>query len=350
VANHPYAMHAAPTAVQVTSAHEGQFDPLGKFTAHRRYNRPITQALMLDPETVEIGRAIGNCAYKLGLDIPLVDDVLGEPLLRAADLCNRRLCPFCEWRRTRVWRARLIGGLNAFAADQPKWAGLFLTLTVRNCQMDELRDTVRHMHASLGRLVKTSAWPTEYWMRRTEITVSLSDPPLSSFRTPSGTESLPTPGVGRIQSVHPHMHCLLLVRPSYWSRDYVKQLRWQQEWQMAARLDYVPVVDVRRAKAKPTDEHLHGVAPVAAVVEAAKYATKATDLLKLGDAIPAFHHQMKGLRLYGISKSLRRYVSAADVSAAEMLDTDRFPVPAITPALSAVAHWIESAQEYCFAV
>jgi hypothetical protein len=146
------------------------------------------------------------------------------------------------------------------------------------------------------------------------------------------------------------MHCLLLVRPSYWSRDYVKQLRWQQEWQMAARLDYSPVVDVRKAKAKPTDEHLHGVAPVSAVVEAAKYASKATDLLQLGDALPAFHHEMKGLRLYGISKPLQRYISAADVTPDELLDTERFPVPAIIPAISAMAEWIDEAQEYRFVI
>lgn len=156
-------------------------------------------------------------------------------------------------------------------------------------------------------------------------------------------------GGGRIQSVHPHLHCLLLVKPSYFSHGYVKQLQWQQEWQMAARLDYPPVVDVRRAKAKPTDEHLHGVAPVAAVVEAAKYASKATDLLALGDELPEFHRQMKGLRLYGVSKALQRYVSAADVSAAELLDSDRFPVPVIAPSLHAVADWIEAAQEYRFA-
>ena len=341
-------MHAAPTAVQVTSAHTGQFDPLGKFTAHRRYNTPVASALMADPETLDIGRAIANCSYRLGLDIPLVEEVLGEPLLRSAHLCNRRLCPFCEWRRTRAWRARLIAGLNAFAADQPKWSGVFLTLTVKNCQMHELRDTVRHMHESLKRLTKTAVWPTEFWMRRTEITVSLSPGADSVLQPPAVTASLPPMGGGRIQSLHPHMHCLLLVRPSYWSRDYIKQLRWQQEWQMAARLDYTPVVDVRRAKAKPTDEHLHGVAPVAAVIEAAKYASKATDLLQLGDALPAFHHEMKGLRLYGISKKLQRYISAADVAGDELLDTDQFPVPAITPAFSAVAQWIESAQEYRF--
>ncbi|NDC15776.1 MAG: hypothetical protein EBZ76_11575 [Synechococcaceae bacterium WB9_2_170] len=343
-------MHAAPTAVLVTSAHGGHSDPLGKFTTHRRYNTPITRALMADPETLDIGRAIGNCATRLALEIPVGDEGLGEPLLRGARVCNRRLCPFCEWRRTQSWRARLIAGLNAFAADQPKWSGVFLTLTVKNCQIGELRETIRHMHESLKRLTFTAAWPTEFWMRRTEVTVSLSGGDVTAPRAGDPIADAAALQGRRIQSVHPHMHCLLLVRPSYWGRDYIKQLRWQQEWQMAARLDYVPVVDVRRAKAKPTDEHLHGVAPVAAVVEAAKYASKATDLLALGDQLPAFHHEMKGLRLYGISKSLQRYISAADVGDQELLDTDRFPVPAITPSMSAMAQWIESAQEYRFTI
>jgi hypothetical protein len=342
-------MHAAPTAVQVNLSPLGQSDPLGKFTKHKRFNSPVARALMTDADTRDIGRAIANCACRLQVDVPLGDDgQVGDTLLRGARLCNRRLCPFCEWRRTRAWRARLIGGLNAFSAERPRWSGVFLTLTVRNCQMHALRPTVRHMHESLKRLTKVAAWPTDLWMRRTEITVSLSPSGESTPLAQATTGDAPPPRGGRIQSVHPHLHCLLLVRPSYWSRDYVTQLQWQQEWQMAARLDYSPVVDVRRAKAKPDDDHLHGVAPVSAVVEAAKYASKATDLLALGDQLPAFHHEMRGLRLYGISQSLQRYIAAADVSLDEMLDTDQFPVPCITPALSAVAQWFDDSQEYRF--
>lgn len=348
--HHPNAMHAAPTAVQVTSAHRGQSDPLGKFTKHRQYNRPIVQALMSDADTRDIGRAIANCSTRIALDIPFEGMDLGEPLLRSARLCNRRLCPFCEWRRTRAWRARLIAGLNAFAAEQPKWSGVFLTLTVRNCQLHELRDTVRHMHASLNRLAQTSVWPTAYWMRRTEVTVSRGPGDAAPSRMGTTTDLLPPMGGGAIQSVHPHLHCLLLVKPSYWSHGYVKQLEWQKQWQMAARLDYSPVVDVRRAKAKPSDEHLHGVAPVSAVIEAAKYASKATDLIALGAELPAFNAEMRGLRLYGISKALQRYISAADVAGDELLDTDQFPVPCITPALSAVAQWFDDTQEYRFTV
>jgi plasmid rolling circle replication initiator protein Rep len=342
-------MHAAPTAVQVTSAHVGQSDPLGKFTAHRRYNRPIVQALMSDAETRDIGRAIANCSQRLLLEIPLEGDALDQPLLRGARLCNRRLCPFCEWRRTRALRARLIAGLNTFSLEKPNWSGLFLTLTVKNCQVEELRDTVKHMHESLGRLVKTKTWPTGHWLRRTEFTVKREFMPEQQARTTATTESLPHLPGGRIQSVHPHLHCLLLVRPSYWGKDYVKQLQWQQEWQMAARLDYAPVIDVRRAKMKATDDNLTGVAPVSAVLEAAKYAAKATDLLALGAQLPELHRQIRGTRLFGVSRDLRRHISEAEVVADELLDKDRFPVPVLVPSLTAVAQWFDSAQEYRFA-
>jgi hypothetical protein len=156
-------------------------------------------------------------------------------------------------------------------------------------------------------------------------------------------------GGGAIQSLHPHLHCLLLVRPSYWSRDYKRQLWWQQQWQMAARLDYAPVVDVRRAKAKPGRESHGELAPVAAVVEAAKYASKATDLLALGDALPSFHHEMRGLRLYGISKPLQRYVSAADPQGEDLLDTVSVSASSDSQYLSAIAQWFDESQEYRFA-
>lgn len=325
-------------------------DPLGKFTKHRRYNRPITRALMTDAETRDIGRAIANCACRLNLEIPLGDEGLEEPLLRGARVCNRRLCPFCEWRRTRVWRARLIAGLNAFAAVQPKWSGVFLTLTVKNCPITELRSTIGDMHKSLNRLAQVSAWPTSYWMRRTEVTVQLLPGEHSALQRGATTKDLLTHGGGRIQSLHPHMHCLLLVRPSYWGKDYIKQLRWQQEWMMAARLDYAPIVDVRRAKAKPGHESHGEIAPVSAVIEAAKYASKATDLLALGDQLPEFHHQMKGLRLYGVSKDLQQYVKAADPQGDDLLDTPTEGEAIEKPYLSAIAQWFDEAQEYRFVI
>lgn len=343
-------MHAAPTAVHGPSAHRVIVDPLAELARHRRYNRPVAMALQTDHETRDVGQAIANCSQRLALEFALEGEHLGPAQLRGAALCNRRLCPFCEWRRTRAWRARLISGLEAFMEDHSGWSAVFLTLTVRNCQMHELRDAVRHLHQSYMRLTKVSGFPTDAWMRRTEVTVQMH--PTEPFGPSRGAqaEKVPVVGGGSPRGLHPHLHCLLLVRPSYWSRDYKKQLWWQQQWQMAARLDYSPVIDVRRAKAKPGRESHGEIAPVSAVIEAAKYASKATDLLALGDALPVFHHEMRGLRSYGISKSLQRYVKAADPQGDDLLDTPTEGEAIEQPYLSAIAQWFDEAQEYRFVI
>ena len=343
-------MHAAPTAVPVDLSPRVIEDPLASFTKHRRFNRPIAMALHADWTTSDVGRAIANCSGRLSLDVPLVDDQLGEPLLRGAYLCNRRLCPFCEWRRTRAWRARVICGLDAYFAENTSHKGLFLTLTVKNCPLQELRPTLSHMHASWKRLSLIAGFPAKAWMRRTEITVQrcrdVSEP---SRRGATQESALPPPG-GSAVMVHPHLHCLLLVNSNYFTKGYRPHLWWQQQWQMAARLDYAPVVDVRRARPKRTATGAQVPEHKAAVIEAAKYATKATDLIGLGDALPEFHHAIARTRLVGISSSLQRYVRESDPAGDDLLDIANPALPPDQQCLSAVAQWFDEAQEYRFVI
>lgn len=321
-------MHAAPTAVPGSSTHTPIVGVLDELTKHRRFNSQIARLLVTDHETRGLGQAIANCAARLQVELMLDGDELGAASLRGGALCNRRLCPFCEWRRTRAWRARLLSGLDEFASAHPKHSALFLTLTVRNCRIDELRDTVQEMNKSWNRLCKTRAFPSVHWFRRLEVTLQH--------------------GGGATPMAHPHFHCLLLVPPSYWGKGYWKQLRWQQEWQMASRLDYAPVVDVRRAKAKGQGPEAQEGTPRSAVIEAAKYASKATDLVALGDALPAFHWEMRGLRSFALSKPLQDFVKAADPAGDELLDAAASGPSDGALTLSGIAQWFEEHSEYRF--
>ena len=47
---------------------------------------------------------------------------------------------------------------------------------------------------------------------------------------------------------HPHFHCILAVRSSYFKNIYIKQYEWQEMWKDALRVDYNPSVDVRIIK------------------------------------------------------------------------------------------------------
>ena len=299
----------------------------GKYSRHRQYNSPISRELMADTGTRDIGQKIANCALTLKADVLIHPDLKPEVELKAARVCNTRLCPFCEWRRTRVWRARLTEGLGRLYGDEPRLRGVFLTLTVRNPRLEDLGATLDEMNRAWHRLTKRAFFPTDLWFRRTEVTVG-GLPGTSSF------------------TAHPHFHVLLLVPPAYFGRKYIKQTEWQKQWMTAARLDYPPIVDVRTAKKSSgvgtsSEENAKG-----AVLEAAKYAAKATALMELGPAITELHWQLRNRRLYAMSSRLRQYIKAEEISSEELMDKATQPLPEGTEKLEAIAQWFEDSQDY----
>lgn len=175
--------------------------------------------------------------------------------LREARFCRVRHCPVCQWRRSLMWLARFYQSLPAIQHEHPTARWLFLTLTVRNCAITDLRETLRGMNAAWNRLrVRTEFRPVLGWVRTTEVTR------------------------GRHGSAHPHFHVLLMVPPSMFTRHYVTHSRWVELWQETARLDYTPVVDIRTVKDKtPKRDALSGLR--AAAAETLKYSVKPADMV-----------------------------------------------------------------------
>ena len=120
---------------------------------------------------------------------------------------------------------------------------------------------------------------------------------------------------------HPHLHCLLMVPASYWSRDYIKQGTWAAEWQMAARLDYTPIIDVRKAYVSKKAQAA-GTPDLSAVCEVAKYVSKATEITKLEGQVVQFAKQLHRVRLYAVSGGLRPFVRSDEINSVEMTDED----------------------------
>ena len=319
------------TAATVAGAANGtrtHLSVLEPFSKHRRYHSPICKLLAMDEDTRDVARDIGNCALNLGIEIEMPEGEAPQPKLRAVRACNRRVCPFCEWRRTKALRRRFFEGLPRFHDDFPTHKPIFLTLTVKNVPIDNLKTQVREMHLAWKRMTKCSFFPTPFWFRKTEITVE------RSLDTKKETGM-----------VHPHLHCLLMVPAGYFSHGYVKQTEWQKQWMMAARLDYSPIVDVRRCRSKSGVQPDGVSASLGASLEASKYAAKATDLIKLGDALGEYHRQVKGVRLTGVSGSLKPYVSASEISETELTDGgESLPVESV----KGTAVWFEDLEEYLF--
>lgn len=209
----------------------------------------------------------------------------GKLRLRRAQFCRVRVCPVCQWRRSLMWRARLYQALPSIIEANPQGRWLFLTLTVRNCYIPDLRETLQAMNKAWHRLVVRPEFsPVIGWLRTTEVTR------------------------GRDGSAHPHFHVLLLVRPCMLAKEYVPQSRWAELWQECMRVDYLPIVDIRTVKERPSRKGddaeafpvklPEGMSPglARAIMEVAKYSTKDKDLMADDGWLICFAKEVRGLR------------------------------------------------------
>lgn len=204
--------------------------------------------------------------------------------LREAQFCRVRHCPVCQWRRALMWQARFYQALPRIMQDHPRTRWLFLTLTVRNCPLEDLRATITAMNKAWQRLIKRPEFkPVVGWVRTTEVTR------------------------GQDGSAHPHFHVLLMVQPSMASGvNYVTHGRWVALWRETMRLDYDPSVRIKAVK-KINPEAVDS-APEnmrRAVAETLKYSVKASDLIEDEDWTLEFTRQVHKLRFIATGGLLR---------------------------------------------
>lgn len=367
-------------------AHSLQLAP--RWGQHRSIADAVARALGPHREAAEMLQRMAPCAQRLGLRLSWAEGEAITQQVASAHFCQQRFCPICDWRRTVAWRRRLLPGLDAFHEERKTWRPLFLTLTVKNCPLNRTAQTIREMHEGWGRLTKRAEFPSPYWLRRTEITVGnpcLGDDgaPKSSVRRKQSRpkksesagevrrapyeieensetaqaasqisqscdvpESLPlrAPGPDGQHWLHPHIHALVLVPPSYWSTGYVKQSRWRELWMDCARLDYAPVVDVRRGYVRDPEKQSEGL-HLDAAIEASKYISKHTELLSLGPAIACLQQEIKGQRMIAVSGGLSPYVKPEDPAGSELTDQPEL-IESDSPMADVFVQWDAAARSY----
>ena len=113
----------------------------------------------------------------------------------------------------------------------------------------------------------------------------------------------------------------------------------------SARLDYPPVIDIRRAKAKASSGGATVEESRAAAMEASKYTTKATNLIAMGSSLGKYHYAVKGLRMSASSKSLKPYITDSPIDSSDLVDNE---TEAQVPSVKGKALWFEDIQEYLF--
>lgn len=194
--------------------------------------------------------------------------------IRRANFCRERFCPLCQKRRSLKMYSQILTKINSLELE---YSCIHVSLTVPNCQPEDFiyqYQLLMSASSALFRLYRSS------WKGIGRF-----------FETTYNTET---------DTYHPHLHCIVLVKPSYFhSRYYISHAQLVEDW---GKLVGVKNVQVHMS-ARGEDKSL--------IAEVAKYALKpwsatSTDL-EFQRVLECFE-KLKGRRLvqfYGVLKGLK---------------------------------------------
>lgn len=224
-----------------------------------------------------------------------VDKDTAKKKLIQAYFCKSRLCPMCAWRKSLKLFSDVLKIMNYIKADNgstyPKCEFLFITLTVKNCKADELSKTLTDMGRGFVNLLRRGKFAKNVLgaYRGFEITYN-------EIR----------------DDYHPHIHAIVMVKPSYFSSGYVTHSELCTIWAKKMKLGYIPVCDIRKVKGNVEQ----------GVAEACKYPLKSNEYIKHHDinlsstVTEVFEKALYHKRLtsfYGVMKEVHNLLGLKDV-------------------------------------
>jgi len=150
-------LHATPTDRQ------GVFEALASVSERdkpwdlHRTAAVDVQAMYADggEEFDRFAARMNDCSWWLRFTAPVDPSTgeIGQQKLDKASFCRVRHCPVCQWRKSLMWKARFSAALPSLEAQHPTARWLFLTLTVRNCDVTDLRETLAAMNKAWRRFM-----------------------------------------------------------------------------------------------------------------------------------------------------------------------------------------------------
>lgn len=207
--------------------------------------------------------------------------------LKKADFCKFRFCNTCNWRRNLNIQKSLLEALEKLKENR-NIDFIFLTLTVENPLIEDLKSTVEHMNKSFVRFQQTKAFRSAFlgFFKALEI---LGD------KTKAG-------------EAHPHFHIMLIVDKNYFtSKNYISQKEFLQMWRDATRNQNITQVNIKKIKPK---KNSNLTAIQSAVFEVAKYSVKHTDLTKKSDyAFTKIILQTRNMRFFSTGGILKDMIN-----------------------------------------
>lgn len=230
------------------------------------------------------------------------DEEFNLHLIQVRYCKNYKLCPICQWRRSLALKAKFYTNMPELLAKHKTVRFIFLTLTIKNPLLSDLRQSIKEMNLGFKNLLKRKELVDAVgYIRNVEVTKPEND--LYS---------------------HPHFHVLLAVKSTYFKPShYLTEVKWKNLWRDVMGLDYIPQVDVRIPRTeKSLNENIK---------ELLKYPVKEADIdikskwfLKYVDQV----HRLRFISTAGIFKGIIKDTPLTDEEMTKYGDdnTDKAPL------------------------
>lgn len=184
-------------------------------------------------------------------------NVCGEIHILQTNRCRDRFCALCQ---TQLARKRFSEMTQVYDMIKPIIEGTttaMLTLTIKNCYVDDLKQTIKEMNKAFKRLKQSVYFEKNIMGFAKTIEVTYNE---------------------EWNTFHPHFHILLLFRKkedNFFSIDYKDDFA--ELWKKSLRVDYTPEIDIREAYSKVNGEDKI----INAFLEASKYSLKTANALRI---------------------------------------------------------------------
>ncbi len=258
-----------------------------------------------------------NCSNDLTF---IVDDDIrsksyGRTTFKDARWCRVRNCPMCQLARSSKLKAKFLKSFNETTCAGLKF--LFLTLTVRNCSVKDLRSTVTMMGKAWQRFTQRKDFPGQGFIRSFEVTMQrdrlIKD---GKSKVSSGP---PTCSPDGSLMAHPHLHIVLCLKPGYFESGFKDKDWWIDEWQSCLKADYKPSVSIKKID---DDDDL-----IRSLLETLKYSTKPadTDVLNTvaGEWLYDITRELHGVRALSVGGNIATFCKQEDLNSIDdTCDTD----------------------------
>jgi len=227
--------------------------------------------------------------------------------------CRCRWCPMCMYAKSSKWMARFLKAFGSMeeSPNDPKF--IFMTLTVKNCKLSDLRSTVNYMNKAWKKMLARTDSPIEGFLRSLEITAQLH---------PDDKNSLYK--VDDDLMVHPHFHAILAVPSNYfekWYKNYHSFEKWRAVWKKALGCDYDPIVYVKKIKPSFKGEKAGDDSIMKAVAETFKYSIKPSEFVDFGedstDFLQGITEQTRYLRSVNVGGYFAKHISQKELDKIE---------------------------------